>query len=181
MDELEALDQSMHIDLGKPRFGLEQRADALLAVSGVAALVGWDDPRVAPLVARVAAHEQRFTAALRSAFESLDAKKPRDPDYAIAGMRCGKDAALPSWSEFRHTACVVDLSITDAKAFFAVSTKLDVMLDDGTMVEGRISRDESTGVTTVRPANVPVEHAGRKPWAIARRTAKSITVVRVSP
>src|SRR5262249_12592724 len=89
MDELESLDQSLRIDLGKPRFGLERRQAALDAIEGAAALVGWDDPRVRSLVARIAAHEQRFGAALKPAFEAINAKQPRDPDYEVTGVRCG--------------------------------------------------------------------------------------------
>lgn len=111
-DEIETMDRIVRVDLGKAEFGLERRKVATEAIEGMAALVGWDDPRVKPLVEKIAAQEKTFGIATKTALETWSKEHP-STDLKVNGIRCGKDAMLNALDhpEYKHTKCVVDVEI----------------------------------------------------------------------
>jgi hypothetical protein len=170
MDELESMDRIVRIDLGKTHFGLERRATAVGAIEGMAALVGWDDPRMRPLVERIAAHEKNFGLATKAALEGWS-KEHATTDLKVNGIRCGKDAKIPSQAdhaEYKHTKCVVDVETAPGTTLRNVR----VVLTDGRSV----AVDTINGNRTMIPTNVPAFAENEKPWAVAFESKETLGV-----
>jgi hypothetical protein len=178
MDELEVIDSAVHVDLGKPHFGLEARAPATQAVQALANLVGWDDPRVRALTAHIAAQEARFDVGLKAALDVLGTKNGSDPAYTMVGARCGPGVKASVRPEYARTKCVVDVTPT-AELYNDVTSTTQIVFESGAAVDADLVLDRTRPNESIRPEWVPIEHENEKPWAVVRRTTKSITIVRV--
>ncbi|MFO0727901.1 MAG: hypothetical protein U1E65_29245 [Myxococcota bacterium] len=79
MDAIEVLEDLPIVVDPKNGWGpMPARSSAEAAISNVAGLAGWDDPRVAGLLERLGAWERRRREARKMAAEALSAKPPRD-------------------------------------------------------------------------------------------------------
>ena len=183
-------------DFGRSRCGL---AHAQPLIEAAASLVGWDDPRVAALVGRQQALNERFGAAVKRAVEAWEAllaqrereaqgrdggvevEPQREVELKPIAVRCDERVAelLKASESTAGGRCVIDAELTNHDKFprfpGMMLHAVRVVLDDGSTADLEpVGKDEQLAPGATRPVVLASSGAAApsrasRPWRLVER------------